>query len=233
VPLQLTDRKIDELLAGFLNNRTRTETHRYESFDFCYSHFLRFTDKHEMASEENLENSCLNLAWYLASWGMLRGSSFLLSKSLRFYAPIIKLVAQASADLWQIDVDRYTATNQKQLVEMYNKIWNLYPGKRKLTLTTKIMLGVFGNAPAMDRYVTATFKEIYPVNGFCSFRKSLPYFKEFYESHKEVIDKNYLCIKCLQFKDGRQSPIPYPKIKLIDMIMFQYALSVNSKKVKI
>lgn len=50
---------------------------RYTSFDYCYNYFLTTNDL-----EKDIERSCLTLGFYLASWGMFRGSSFLLQKSL-------------------------------------------------------------------------------------------------------------------------------------------------------
>ncbi|OOR92777.1 hypothetical protein B0181_01185 [Moraxella caviae] len=47
--------------------------HRYLSFDFCYHYFYNIN-----TSTQDREKSCYVLWSYLASWGMLRGSSFLL-----------------------------------------------------------------------------------------------------------------------------------------------------------
>ena len=50
---------------------------RYASFDYCYNYF------HPSNSNdftEDIEKSCLAIGFYLASWGMFRGSSFLLDQ---------------------------------------------------------------------------------------------------------------------------------------------------------
>ena len=55
--------------------------------------------------------SCLQLGFYLASWGMLRGSSTLLRKSARHYEPVIDVIdviAAAPAEVWDVDADRYS-----------------------------------------------------------------------------------------------------------------------------
>lgn len=58
---------------------------RYASFDYCYNYFQEFYENNNtkaLASKENIQMSCLHIGFCLASWGMLRGSSFLLQKSV-------------------------------------------------------------------------------------------------------------------------------------------------------
>ena len=58
----------------------RTPTGRYTSFDYCYNHFQLHRERgalSELVVGPNLQLSCLHLAFYLASWGMLRASSAL------------------------------------------------------------------------------------------------------------------------------------------------------------
>lgn len=62
---------------------------RNASFDYCYNYF-RNSSADEI--EQNIEKSCLHLMSYLASWGMLRGSSFLLKKSIKYYETLIKYI---------------------------------------------------------------------------------------------------------------------------------------------
>jgi len=55
---------------------------RYTSFDYCYNYFRTTNDL-----TQDIEKSCLVLGFYLASWGMFRGSSFLLQKSIKHFEP--------------------------------------------------------------------------------------------------------------------------------------------------
>ena len=61
-------------------------TERYSSFDYCYNYFSQTSPD---ALLKNMEKSCLAIGFYLASWGMFRGSSFLLQKSVKYYEPLI------------------------------------------------------------------------------------------------------------------------------------------------
>ena len=56
----------------------RDPNSRDASFDFCFNYFQSFRDRRDIAAiaaPERLEVSCLQLGFYLASWGMYRGST--------------------------------------------------------------------------------------------------------------------------------------------------------------
>jgi len=84
---------------------------RYASFDYCFNYFRSFREQGrtaDIAAPQNLQMSCLQLGFYLASWGMLRGSSTLLRKSARHYEPVIDVIAAAPAEVCDLDADRYS-----------------------------------------------------------------------------------------------------------------------------
>ena len=47
------------------------------------------------AASSNMQLSCLQLGFYLASWGMLRGSTDLLKRSVKHLAPLVEAIADA------------------------------------------------------------------------------------------------------------------------------------------
>jgi hypothetical protein len=51
----------------------------------------------DMADEAHMQLSCLHLSFYLASWGMFRGSSFLLEKSAKFFEPLVRTISSIDA----------------------------------------------------------------------------------------------------------------------------------------
>jgi hypothetical protein len=173
--------------------------------------------------EKNIEKSCLELASYLASWGMLR-NSFLLQCSIKYFQKTIEYINSLDNTVWKIDVDSYTETNMDKILEIYNEINKLFvkEGSRSLTLVTKIMLGVFGFVPAYDDYFCTTFKDI--ANGECGFtsfnKKSLTVIKRFYDENKESIDKLSSEIFTYDFDSGTKTQIHYTKAKIIDMYGF-------------
>lgn len=197
---------------------------RYTSFDYCYNYFLSTKD-----FKNDIEKSCLTLGFYLASWGMLRGSSFLLQKSVKHFQPTIEYIATLDKSVWKIDVDSYNEENINRILDIYRNIKGLLiqNGNSHLTLITKILLGVFGFIPAYDQYFCDTFRNIFndkksrfrAVN-----RESLNLIKEFYDNNRCVIDKlsNETCTT--DFLKEQKTNIKYPKAKIIDMYGFTVGL---------
>lgn len=207
---------LDQFLEGQGKNRGRNPDERYASFDYCYSYFYTFYKEnrlHELADEKNLEMSCLQLGFYLASWGMLRGSSFLLEKSVRVYAELIRAISRMDVRLWSIDVPNYDEQNIALLMECRRQI-TVALGREAATdtLTTKIMLGVFANVPAFDQY----FRKSLKVHTFNA--KSLLKIKEFYNQNKDLFDS--FKIQVFDFSTSRETSIVYTKAKLVDMCGF-------------
>jgi hypothetical protein len=197
---------------------------RYTSFDYCYNYFLETKDL-----TKDIEKSCLVLGFYLASWGMLRGSSFLLQKSAKHYQATIEYIATLEKSVWQIDADTYTEENIKIILNIYNNVKQLLieNGNADLTLVTKILLGVFGFIPAFDQYFCNTFREIFADKN-CGFRvvnsKSLNCIKDFYEQNKIEIDKLAAETFTTDFKTETKTLNNYTKAKIIDMYGFTAGL---------
>jgi hypothetical protein len=202
---------------GSGKNKGRKADERYASFDYCFNYFQSFKEGNkiaEIAHSENMLNSCLHLAYYIASWGMLRGSSFLLEKSLKFYVPLIKYISQADMEIWDIDVDSYNDKNINLLLELKNDIGNILGKEHNPsdTLITKIMLGVFSNIPAFDTFFRKAFS-LYRCNG-----AALVKIAKFYNDNKIEIDSYK--IYTFDFNSGGETNRMYKKAKLIDMIGF-------------
>lgn len=198
-------------------NRGRHAGERYASFDYCFNYFQSFREANKISrlvEPRHRQLSCLQLGFYLASWGMLRGSSFLLEKSIRFYEPLIEGIATFDKRVWNIDADGYDEANIELLLDCREMIVESLGRQYKPsdTLVTKIMLGVFGNVPAFDDFVRTGF-------GIHSFgKKSLLILANFYRENKSVIDR----VKIYTFDAATDEPTNrrYTKAKIIDMIGF-------------
>jgi len=192
---------------------------RYTSFDYCYNYFITTEDL-----EQDMEKSCLTLGFYLASWGMFRGSSFLLQKSLKHFQPAIIYINKLDNSFWEIDVDKYDNYNIQRIIETYSELKDIFipASKTHLTLITKILLGVFGFIPAFDNNFCNSFRRISYYQ--CGFRKvnikSLMEIKKFYDSNSDVIDNLSKTTFTTDFKTGQKTKISYPKAKIIDMFGF-------------
>ncbi len=189
---------------------------RYASFDYCYNYFYSFYKKNQiskLADNQNIQMSCLQIGFFMASWGMMRGSSFLLKKSVRNYSKLIDEISNMSYKLWEIDVGNYNE-NISLLLECKGQISSAFGDGNKPTdtLITKIMLGVFANIPAFDQFFRTSF-------GVRSFNeKSLLKIKNFYEENKDTFDSYK--IPTLDFLTGKPTDVIYTKAKLIDMSGF-------------
>ncbi len=201
--------------------KTTGKTDRYTSFDYCYNYFKNNTNEY---IKTNIEQSCLHLGFYLASWGMLRGSSFLLQKSVKHYEPTILYISDLPEKIWEIDVDNYTEVNIQIILKIYSDIKTLLVKEKSQdrTLVTKALLGIFGFIPAFDSYFVKTFKLISNgTNGFSSVnKKSLKLISDFYTANKIEIDRLASRTKTIDFKTGKNTEINYTKAKIIDMYGF-------------
>jgi len=116
---------IKDTVNIFLNDRNHKD--RYSSFDFCYNHFYSFYKENKiekLSDKNNLEISCYKIWFYLASWWMMRGSSFLLQKSVSHYQDLIKAISEMPKHYWEIDINNYTDENIKILLEIKSIIIN-------------------------------------------------------------------------------------------------------------
>ena len=129
-----------------LTDGGRSATH---SWEHCYNFFSNVDPDLELAS--------LHLAFYLASWGMYRGSAAIRNYDYLVHGPIAGLLLKAKYNTLRgasLDVllDNFDGLLWP-LVERL-RVPGLYPDGVNVTdtLATKILLGTLGCTPAYDRY---------------------------------------------------------------------------------
>ncbi|OBW90954.1 hypothetical protein QV01_09180 [Gallibacterium genomosp. 3] len=191
--------------------------HRYYSFDLCYSHFRNS----KLENEINIEQSCFVLWSYLGSWGMLRGSGYLLkTKNPLFLKELVEWIYCQDNKIWEIDVEDYNNPKKVDIIlEIYQTVCDKITDGEKQptkTLVTKIILGVFGILPAFDSFFCKTF-------GFSSSKvtkRNLIEIYDFYLKNKQVIDE--LQKQCfVRDSNHNLTNWHYTKAKIIDMYGFQ------------
>lgn len=152
----------------FYNDLKVDENGRYRSWEHCYSHFIKARGSQEI----DYDYLSLQLAFYLASWGMYRGSSFLLQKDYKVHIPVVKELLNEKYDvLAGIDCIGFKDDSNQKLLQDINSFLEQYYDKirhkvkeQKLknqlsfTLITKILMGTLGCVPAYDRYFIAGIK---------------------------------------------------------------------------
>jgi hypothetical protein len=207
---------LDVNLRRYLAGRKPNE--RYASFDYCFNYFQSFRESGNisaLADPANRQFSCLQLGFYLASWGMLRGSAELLQKSARHLVCVIEVIADTDASLWELDAHCYTESNIQRLCELAKTIGQAHPGMSDI-LVTKIMLGVFGSVPAFDTNFRRGCRVagIVTTFGLSSLRK----IGAFYRDNTALIDSYR--VPTLDFISGEHTQHRYPRSKVIDMAFF-------------
>ena len=181
--------------------------HRFLSWEHCYSFF--YNNRENLKDDANIDLAALNLAFYLASWGMYRGSSFLLQYDYKIFIPIIKGLFEKNDFN-----DLFKNPSWDKIEEAKKIITKIDPFKESTeTLITKILMGIFGCVPAFDRF----FKEGYKIETKENISFNDKGFEKILKIYQNLTEKDLE-----KFKFKSHSNLSYPKMKIIDMAFWQY-----------
>lgn len=194
---------------------------RYKSWEHCYKYFKENKDK--SFDESVIDTLCLHLAFYLASWGMYRGSSFLLQKDYKVHhEAVLEILKEKYKPLWNIKCADILKNDNLDLIFMItDELKTIYVKKREDIdkrinvsdiLITKILMGTFGCVPAYDRFFISGLKEYKVASGNYN-KKSIINLAEYYIEQNETFEK------CR--KEVSPDELDYPQMKLIDMCFWQ------------
>ena len=225
---------IDELIDAaqtFYEDARANENGRSRSWEHCYR---VFRDARTDPSPD-CDYLSLHLAFYLASWGMYRGSSFLLQKDYKVLVPIVEKILKpeydclfgvACADLREAEVQGSLENLNKYIAKHFEPIRDEVAGRKVTTpvspvLITKILMGTLGCVPAYDRF----FEEGAKYLGLekKSYNKdSLLELAAFYEAHNDRLEEARRGFE----GDG----LVYPQMKLLDMGFWQVGYDQETKE---
>ena len=94
--------QVREQVLTFYERLARDPNHRYRSWEHCFVHFQQ---RAGFSASQHIDLAALHLAFYLASWGMYRGSSVLLRKDYTIHRAVVaKLLEPAYSSLWSLEV---------------------------------------------------------------------------------------------------------------------------------
>lgn len=203
---------------------------RYKSWEHCFKNFNK--RKNKRGDESVVDMLSLHLAFYLASWGMYRGSSFVLQKDYKVHEEaVLEILNEKYEPLWNIKCEEILREeNLNLIIEVANNLKDIYINKRKNIdgrknvsdiLITKILMGTFGCVPAYDRFFKEGIK-IYNVSKGTFNKNSIKNLAQFYQNNYEkfeIIRKGIL-------KKG----VDYPQMKLVDMCFWQIGYDKSDKK---
>ena len=227
---------IDELISAaqtFYDDARANENGRSRSWEHCYR---VFRDARTDPSPD-YDYLSLHLAFYLASWGMYRGSSFLLQKDYKVLTPIVEeilkseydcLFGVACADLRELEVQERLKNVSDNIANHFGPIRDEVAGRKVASsvspvLITKILMGTLGCVPAYDRFFqdgVATYKVTTQEYSLESVRK----LAKFYEAHNDRLE---------EARRGMQTDdLIYPQMKLLDMGFWQIGFEKDAGSAK-
>ena len=227
---------IDELINAartFYVDARANENGRSRSWEHCYRVF-RDARTDPCPDYDYLS---LHLAFYLASWGMYRGSSFLLQKDYKVLSPIVEeilkpdydcLFGLACADLRESEVQMMLETVYKSIANHFGPMRDQVAGREiespvSPVLITKILMGTLGCVPAYDRFFVDGIKKHKVTTGEYSL-KSVLRLADFYEAHNDRLEEAR--------RGMRTEDLTYPQMKLLDMGFWQIGFEKEAKDAK-
>jgi hypothetical protein len=211
----MTDEEFRQYVDRYLGDREPTS--RYASFDYCFNYFQGHrADVFTLGQPGELQSACKELGLYLASWGMYRGKSRLLQRSVKALEPVIEAVVGAPEEIWQLDVDGFDAAGIAVAMRVRDQLRDAFRpaigGTPTHTLLSKTMLGVFGCVPAFDRFVRSGLG----VSRFDT--AALQRTRDFFDEHAELIEQHRR--PTLDVVTGEPTERRYPQAKVVDMVHF-------------
>ena len=188
-----------------IDNNKRSSDHQWE---YCFQYFSGKPNDHDL--------SCLHLGFYLASWGMYRGSAGVRKFDHLVHKPVVQEVLLSKYDPLRGASLEGLLGGLDLVWELSTKIQTLYPSAITVTdtLLTKILMGTLGCTPAYDRYfmagvATDGISQTFSRKGFHSLLR-----------HCQARSEGFI---------DAQKQIPgYPVMRLVDMYYFAVGESLKS-----
>ena len=215
---------IERTILRFHNGLSKDPYHRYRSWGHCYRYFRR---RAPLRSCRDLDGGALQLGFYLASWGMYRGSTFLLWKDFRIHRLAVREVLRPTYDLllaFRPTSVRGATGAIRQILVLANSIRNAYCNQIRSvngrwcvievtdTLATKVILATLACVPAYDAYVVEGLRaEGIPYSTLNE--RTLKTLFDWYNEHRAAFESVQDQI--------RENGLRYPPMKLVDMYLWE------------
>ena len=231
---------IKNVVKLFIEKERQSFETRYKSWSSCHKYFLELHNKYGGKKFKDLNKTeqslaLLNLSFYLASWGMYRGSSFALQYDNTIFTKVIDIVLDSKYNLlWDIDYNKIINEREqvkKLLIDIrdginkalidYRVFYNtksIFKAKYKdeaiisQTLTTKILLGTLCCCPAYDTYFSNSIS-----GTFSNFNDN-----EKIDNLLELVSRNKVFAEL-------SKETKYPLMKIVDMAYFNMGMEKDFK----
>ena len=183
---------------------------RYRSWEHCNK---VFNEKHEKRkngselSEDEYDYLALHLSFYLASWGMYRGSTLLLYTDYKIHIPIVEELMKEKYDkLWNITYDNLN--NEKDnisglIVKIKEELYgNRVEEVKKLSIKSPEFIQMENEKHKLETELDSIRQE-----------EALA---KFYEDNEDELNK--------LLREFEKDGVRYPQMKILDMMFFQYGM---------
>jgi len=214
-------------IGAYFGKTAAEPNHRYRSWEHCYQFF------HSRSREEvrtALDTAALQLAFYLASWGMYRGSGFLLQRDYTIHRHTVEtLLDSRFSNLWEreIGADSRDYEYAPLVLQAVSAIRDSYRpfGEASDTLVTKVLLGTLACVPACDRFFKDGLR-----------RSKVPYAYVNTALIKRMIEFSTEYLGELRHEQSQirsTSGVHYPLMKLVDMYFWQIGFEAAGEPVEV
>lgn len=214
-----------DLVLNFHKKIKCDDKNGYNSWKHCYRAFGKI--------DQDVSVLALHLGFYLASWGMYRGSTAISTKDYTIHFGAVDIIK----DFYYLrcnEINEFKRDEIPALLSLCKALHNHYysfdylvkevPTKRKPTdtLISKIIIGTLGCLPAFDRYFNSGVKE-----------KGLKFYKISEKSFEKLYDfrvKYELELHDLQIKLKDIDQIHYPLFKIVDNYFWHEGFQADKNK---
>ena len=213
----------------------RDNHHRDKSWEHCYSVFEKYKGKEPDDYEK--DHLCLHLAFYLASFGMYRGSSFLFNKDYKVHSDAVNEIFKLEyKSLWAVKCKDYSDSLLAELTSLTGSLRKIYEKKRKSVkgretvksdisdiLITKILLGTLGCVPAFDEYFKKCARKAFNQKFAARIEENVKSIAKYYDDYNDDFEK-------LRTAIFNETSIDYPQMRILDMCFCTTGYKINKNK---
>jgi hypothetical protein len=215
---------LHERIAAFHDRVLADPHHRYLSWEHCYRFFRARTPEALVADKDA---AALQLGFYLASWGMYRGSSFLLQRSYTVHVAVVERLASSEfSPLWNTEVGANASDVDlvPTILAAVDAVKAAYEpfGAATDTLATKVLLGTLACLPACDRFFIDGFKKAGNKYSYLNSR--------FVERMIAFCSATAGQLRIEQTRIENLSGMRYPFMKLADMFFWQIGYEAAAQR---
>lgn len=237
---------LNEVAEECLSPIVQDPANRGRSWDQCYTFFQKYRDSAREQRRANRELACLHLGFYLASWGMFRGSGLLMQKDYTIYGAIIDLLLRPAYQelrrprfLEGLLLGQDTISDNEQIGSVFGLAEQIRAYVKELpiirnprscresakctpTIVTKILLGTLACTPAYDINLPKGLTA-------CGIRRCGSFTRDCFTNLLNVCREKRLW-QALERHPVERHGVIYPIMRVVDLYFWKKGFDESEKK---